>query len=109
MKKPNGHYERFYYRNYHCKPLMTDVIVIDMTGVTVIHQVNMAEVPLFISLISHIYLTNDSNMSHINNNNINHHWLTVVVPCSKSAHSAHRLFLIYFFYNLNEYLKVASE
>ena len=27
--------------NYHCKPLMTDVIVIHMTDVTVIHQVNM--------------------------------------------------------------------
>ena len=27
--------------NCHCKPLMTDVIVIHMTNVTVIHQVNM--------------------------------------------------------------------
>ena len=27
--------------NYHFKPLMTDVIVIHMTDVTVIHQVNM--------------------------------------------------------------------
>ena len=27
--------------NYHCKPLMTDVIVIHMTDFTVIHQVNM--------------------------------------------------------------------
>ena len=26
--------------NYHFKPLMTDVIVIHMTDVTVIHQVN---------------------------------------------------------------------
>ena len=28
-------------RNYRCKPLMTDVIVIHMTDVTAIHQVNM--------------------------------------------------------------------
>ena len=27
--------------NYHCKPPMTDVIVIHMTDVTVINQVNM--------------------------------------------------------------------
>ena len=27
--------------NYYCKPLMTDVIIIHMTDVTVIHQVNM--------------------------------------------------------------------
>ena len=27
--------------NYHCKPQMTDVIVIHMIDVTVIHQVNM--------------------------------------------------------------------
>ena len=27
--------------NYHCEPLMTDVIIVHMTDVTVIHQVNM--------------------------------------------------------------------
>ena len=27
--------------NYHCKPLMADVIVIHMADVAVIHQVNM--------------------------------------------------------------------
>ena len=28
--------------NYHCKPLMTDVVVVHMTDVTIIHQVNMS-------------------------------------------------------------------
>ena len=54
-------------------------------------------VSLFISFISHIYLMNDSNISHMNDNNISHHRFTVVVPCGKSAHSAHWLFLIHFF------------
>ena len=66
----------------------------------------MAEVPLFISIISHIYLMNDSTISHMNDNHISHQRFTVVVPCRESAHNAHWLFLI--FYNLNEYLKVPS-
>ena len=51
--------------------------------------------PLF--FISHICLMNDSKISHMNDNNISHQTITVVVPCSKSAQSAHWLFLIHFF------------
>ena len=40
-EKPMDAVSAFTTKNYHCKPLMTDVIVIHMTGVTVIHQVNM--------------------------------------------------------------------
>ena len=58
--------------------------------------------PLF--FISHIYLMNDSNTSHMNDNNISHQRFTVVVLCSKSAHSVHWLFVVYFFHNLNEYM-----
>ena len=52
---------------------------------------------------------NDSNISHMNDNSISHQKFTVVAPCSKNAHSAHWLFLIYFFYNLNEYFRDVSE
>ena len=40
MRKANGRCERFYYRELH-KHLMTDVIVIHMADVAIIHQVNM--------------------------------------------------------------------
>ena len=58
----------------------------------------LAEVPLLFLLfvISHIYLINNSNISHMKDNNINQQRFTVV-PCGKSAHSAYWLFLIYFF------------
>ena len=45
----------------------------------------------------------------MNDNNISHQRFTVVVPFSKSAHSTHWLFLIWFFYNLNEYFKWSEE
>ena len=51
--------------------------------------------PLF--FISHIYLMNDSNISHMNDNNISHQRFTVEVPCGKSAHSTHWLYLIYIY------------
>ena len=47
------------------------------------------------------------NISHMNDKNISHQRFTVVVLCSKSAHSVYWLFLIFiyiFFNNLNEYL-----
>ena len=37
-EKPMGAVSAFTERNYHCKPLMTDVVVFRMTDVTVIHQ-----------------------------------------------------------------------
>ena len=40
-EKPVGVVSAFTTGNYQCKPLMTDVIVIYMTDVTVIYQVNM--------------------------------------------------------------------
>ena len=40
-EKPVRAVSAFTTGNYHCKPLMTDVLVIHMTDVTVIHQVNM--------------------------------------------------------------------
>ena len=40
-EKPMSAVSAFTTENYHCKPLMTDVIAIHMTDVTVIHQVNM--------------------------------------------------------------------
>ena len=36
-----GAVSAFTTENYHCKPLMTDVIVIHMTDIIVIHHVNM--------------------------------------------------------------------
>ena len=39
--KPMGTVSAFTTGNYHCNPPMTDVIVIHMTDVTVIRQVNM--------------------------------------------------------------------
>ena len=38
---PMGAVSAFTTGNFHCKPLMTDVIVIHITDVTVIHQVNI--------------------------------------------------------------------
>ena len=40
-EKPMGAVSAFTTGNYHSKSLMTDVIIIHMTDVTVIHQVNM--------------------------------------------------------------------
>ena len=40
-EKPMGVVSAFTTGDYHCKPQMIDVIVIHMTDVTVIHQVNM--------------------------------------------------------------------
>ena len=36
-----GAVSAFTTENYHCKPLMTDVILIHMTDIIVIHHVNM--------------------------------------------------------------------
>ena len=41
-EKPMGAVSAFTTWNYHCNPPMTDVIVIHMTDVTVIRQVNMS-------------------------------------------------------------------
>ena len=40
-EKPMGAMSAFTAGDYNCKPLMTDVIVIHMADITVIHQVNM--------------------------------------------------------------------
>ena len=40
-EKPMGAVSAFIAGNYHCKPLMTDAIVVHMTNVTAIHQLSM--------------------------------------------------------------------
>ena len=63
--------------------------------------------PLF--YISHIYLMNDSNISHTNDNNISHQRFTVVLPYNKSAHSTHWLSSYIFLYNLDENLVIFGK
>ena len=50
----------------------------------------------------HIYLMNDSNISHMNDNNISHQRFAVVAPVVKALTAP--IGSTFFLYNLNNYL-----